>query len=105
IRTGDVLSCGASRLPGRDLGESFGTYSPAPEAGSLPLRVLPGPQADWFDELFFEQTYQVTPASNRMGVRLDGQPLTLPKRELISEPVAPGAVQITNDGKPIILGV
>jgi antagonist of KipI len=40
-----------------------------------------------------------------MGVRLDGPPLTLPKRELVSEPVAPGAIQITNDGLPIVLGV
>jgi antagonist of KipI len=40
-----------------------------------------------------------------MGIRLDGPALNLPKRELVSEPVAPGAVQITNDGKPIVLGV
>ena len=40
-----------------------------------------------------------------MGLRLDGPPLTLPKRELVSEPVAPGAIQITNDGRPIVLGV
>ena len=40
-----------------------------------------------------------------MGVRLDGPPLTMPNRELVSEPVAPGAVQVTNDGKPIVLGV
>jgi allophanate hydrolase subunit 2 len=40
-----------------------------------------------------------------MGVRLDGPPLALPKRELVSEPVAPGAIQITNEGKPIVLGV
>src|SRR5207342_784510 len=54
---------------------------------------------------FFNHTYHVTPASNRMGLRLDGPPLTLPNRELVSEPVAPGAVQITNDGRPIVLGV
>jgi allophanate hydrolase subunit 2 len=66
---------------------------------------LPGPQADWFDDAFYSHTYQVTPASNRMGVRLDGPPLGSPRRELVSEPVAPGAVQITNDGKPIVLGV
>ena len=69
------------------------------------MRVLPGSQADWFDDAFYSHTYRVTPASNRMGVRLDGPPLTLPKRELVSEPVAPGAVQITNDGRPIVLGV
>ena len=40
-----------------------------------------------------------------MGVRLDGPPLVLPKRELVSEPVAPGAIQVTNDGRPIVLGV
>jgi 5-oxoprolinase (ATP-hydrolysing) subunit C len=102
IRPGDVLSCDSSHLAGRDLGEAFGA---TPRAGNLGLRVLPGPQGDWFDDVFFSQTYHVTPASNRMGVRLDGQPLTLPNRELISEPVAPGAVQITKDGRPIILGV
>jgi len=69
------------------------------------MRVLPGPQADWFDDAFYGYTYRVTPASNRMGVRLDGPPLALPKRELVSEPVAPGAIQITNDGRPIVLGV
>jgi antagonist of KipI len=103
-RTGDVLSCGASRLVGRELGlgQPLGLV---PQAGTLWLRALSGPQVDWFDDVFFAQTYHVTPASNRMGVRLDGLPLTLPNRELISEPVAPGAVQITNDGRPIILGV
>lgn len=40
-----------------------------------------------------------------MGIRLDGPALKMPDRDLVSEPVAPGAVQITNDGKPIVLGV
>jgi allophanate hydrolase subunit 2 len=70
-----------------------------------PLRCLAGPQADWFDDRFFLHAYRVTPASDRMGIRLDGVPLPMPQRELVSEPVAPGAIQITNDGKPIILGV
>src|SRR5262245_49434504 len=104
LQAGDVLNCEVSRLAGRDLGHAFATDRPAPQASSLCLRVLPGPQTDWFDDAFFAQTYCVTPASNRMGVRLDGQPLNLSNREPISEPVAPGAVQITNDGKPIILG-
>jgi len=105
VRPGDVLNCDVSRLAGRDLGHAFVPVRQVSQAGELWLRVLPGPQRDWFDDIFFVQTYQVTPASNRMGVRLDGEPLALPIRELISEPVAPGAVQIANDGKPIILGV
>lgn len=101
VKAGDVLDCEPSRLPGRGL-HAGGTLAAA--SGSA-VRVLAGPQADWFDDAFFNNTYRVTPASNRMGLRLDGPPLTLPMRELVSEPVAPGAVQITNDGRPIVLGV
>jgi biotin-dependent carboxylase-like uncharacterized protein len=119
VRAGEVLDCVASQLAGRSLGwGQLGTLCdlPDPEGtvsrereenrnGPVLLRCLPGPQADWFDRVFFKHSYRVTPASNRMGVRLDGPPLALPNRELVSEPVAPGAVQITNDGKPIVLGV
>ena len=79
-----------------------------------PLRVLPGPQMAWFrPEDFFGETgdwqqpplYEVTPQSNRMGLRLKGAPVTVPAREMVSEPVCPGAVQVTRDGQCIILGV
>ena len=70
------------------------------------MRVLDGPQRDWFfDDLFFTQLYTVSPASNRMGVRLKGDPLHRRAGELVSEAVAPGAVQVTNDGLPVVLGV
>jgi 5-oxoprolinase (ATP-hydrolysing) subunit C len=70
------------------------------------LRALPGPQADWFPTGgFFDQPFTVAPASDRMGVRLLGEPIPKRAGELTSEPVAPGAVQVTNDGRPIVLGV
>jgi antagonist of KipI len=70
------------------------------------LRTLDGPQADWFRrEEFFQRAFRVSETSNRMGLRLQGQPLTLPNRELISEPVCPGAVQVTRDCQCIVLGV
>jgi len=70
------------------------------------LRVLEGLQADWFaQEEFYDQDFTITPASNRMGLRLQGRPLTMPERELVSEPVCPGAVQVTSDGQCIVLGV
>jgi 5-oxoprolinase (ATP-hydrolysing) subunit C len=100
VQAGDVLECEPSRLPGRGLEDPPVAYAPGP-----PLRCLSGPQADWFDDAFYSHTYHVTPASDRMGVRLDGPALALPRRELVSEPVAPGAVQVTNDGRPIVLGV
>lgn len=40
-----------------------------------------------------------------MGLRLKGAPLSRRPGELVSEAVAPGAVQVTNDGLPIVLGV
>jgi biotin-dependent carboxylase-like uncharacterized protein len=70
------------------------------------LRVIPGLQASWFsEEEFYSQQFTALPASNRMGLRLQGGPLTMPDRELVSEPVAPGAVQVTNDGQCIVLGI
>ncbi len=83
----------------------------APEAYQLPrsphrLRVLPGNQADWFaDDAFFESTWIVSNTSNRMGIRLNGPVLNKRLEEMTSEPVAPGAVQVANDGQPIVLGV
>jgi biotin-dependent carboxylase-like uncharacterized protein len=69
------------------------------------LRVIPGPQAGWFPPAALEgREYVVSPASNRMGIRLDGDALPI-DREMISEPVCPGSVQITREGQPIILGV
>jgi antagonist of KipI len=70
------------------------------------LRVVDGLQASWFRwEGFAEQDLTVSPASNRMGLRLQGEPLTVPERELVSEPVCPGSVQVTRDGQCIVLGV
>lgn len=106
IHAGETLACRAARIEARslsDLQPSGGLRTPARQ---VQLRVLDGPQRDWFsDDAFFTQDYEVNPASNRMGVRFKGQPVTRRAGELISEAVAPGAVQITNDGLPVVLGV
>jgi 5-oxoprolinase (ATP-hydrolysing) subunit C len=101
IHRGESLPCRAAALPAhyaRNIAPDF--------ADHYALRMLPGLQAGWFhaDE-FFRQEFTVGTASNRMGLRLEGKPLTMPERELISEPVAPGAIQVTRDGQCIILGV
>jgi 5-oxoprolinase (ATP-hydrolysing) subunit C len=99
LRRDEVLACNASAIHRRSCPEAHLSHSGI-------IAVLPSLQAPWFDKAeFYEQTYTVTPASNRMGLRLHGKPLTMPKREMISEPVCPGAVQVTNDGQCIILGV
>lgn len=117
LRAGDRLHCPASQIAARRLPPAISSCwektsdenSPSGPARTTPvcrLRVLDGPQRDWFpDEVFFTQIYDVGTASNRMGLRLKGSPLSRRAGELVSEAVAPGAVQITNDGLPIVLGV
>jgi antagonist of KipI len=101
LRRGDVLTCSSGAILHR-----FSRHIAARFADPQVLRVVPGLQAEWFvlDELW-QQEFTVSPASNRMGLRLQGAPLTMPGRELVSEPVAPGAVQVTRDGQCIVLGV
>ena len=70
------------------------------------LRALPGAQAGWFSsDDFYERPFRIEPASNRMGLRLAGASLTQTPREIVSEPVCPGSVQVTRDGQCIVLGV
>jgi 5-oxoprolinase (ATP-hydrolysing) subunit C len=101
LRGGETLACEPSRIVSR-----FAPEVMAPFLHDYFVSALPGPQASWFDETqFFEKQFVIAPASNRMGLRLQGQALTMPQRELVSEPVAPGAVQVTPDGQCIVLGV
>ena len=72
------------------------------------IRVTPSLQYDWFgrNEIrqFTDQAFIVSDASNRSGVRLRGEPIiSSVKRELLTEGVALGAVQVPRDGQPIIL--
>ncbi|HEV3386507.1 MAG TPA: biotin-dependent carboxyltransferase family protein [Gemmata sp.] len=106
VQAGDVLVCPGSRIEPRALSFHTSMGEDSNPRGDVPLRVLDGPQFDWFvDQSFFEQVYEVSPSSNRMGMRLKGASLTRHPGELTSEAVAPGAVQIANDGQPIVLGV
>jgi antagonist of KipI len=101
LEAGAELAC----LSGK-IGHRFIRSGPLLGQGSKIIRVVSGPQKSWFPgDLFLSQTYRITPASNRMGLRLAGGPLPFPTRELVSEPVAPGAVQVTSNGQCIILGV
>lgn len=74
----------------------------------IELRFLPGVQQNWFSSTalrrFRETAYELTPNSDRMGARLAGLELELDEaREMISQPVACGSVQVPPDGQPIIL--
>jgi len=85
-----------------------------PEVSPLPdqnqatvLRVVPGPRQDWFSaetlQDFLAQEWTVTPQSNRIGLRLNGQALTRSRDgELASEGTVRGAVQVPPEGQPVL---
>jgi biotin-dependent carboxylase-like uncharacterized protein len=80
---------------------------PAPP-GELLLRLDLGPRADWFaptaPRTLDRGRWTVSPASNRVGLRLLGPAFErLPDRgELPSEGMVLGAVQVPPDGQPVV---
>jgi len=72
------------------------------------IRVLPGPQDDYFDAagwaVLLEESWRMSPQSDRMGMRLDGP--RVPHRgdfNIVSDGVPHGAIQVPGDGQPIVL--
>lgn len=74
------------------------------------LRVILGPRDDWFDAeaiaRLTHQTWGVSPQSDRVGVRLTGDPLRRDQAhtgvELPSEGVVLGSIQVPPDGQPVL---
>lgn len=78
------------------------TYSPSK------IRVMKGRQFEKFSSInrehFLNSSYKIEANSDRMGYRFEGQSLFLSKKEeMLSEAVTFGTIQITTEGKPIIL--
>ncbi|MEU4415765.1 biotin-dependent carboxyltransferase family protein [Nocardia salmonicida] len=74
----------------------------------LTIRACPGPRADWFTDpdLLFRGSWIVSADTDRVGARLDrlaGPPLVRSvTRELPSEGVALGSVQVPPSGQPVV---
>jgi len=75
---------------------------------NTPIRVVIGPQDAHFvagaTDLFVSDTFKVSDAYNRMGMRLAGPKLLLNEALSIpSEPIVRGSVQVSGDGVPTVL--
>jgi len=104
VAAGDVLPVGqpSAALPGVDLAPVAD-----PPAHEVSVAVSPGPRADWFGAAGWAaltgQAWRVTSESNRVGLRLDGPPLTrLREGELPSEGMVRGALQMPPSGAPVL---
>ncbi|GAA2215579.1 hypothetical protein GCM10009850_110470 [Nonomuraea monospora] len=103
----EPLRAGTLLPVGRPEGVISVDLAPPPGPRPAVVRVLPGPRDDWFvPEAMAElcaRPYQVTPDSNRVGVRLRGPRLERAKDgELPSEGMVTGAVQVPPSGQPIV---
>ncbi len=104
VAVGDVLPVGAGTdpMPGVDLAPVSD-----PADGEVTVAVLPGPRADWFAEDAFAAltgtAWTVTDESNRIGLRLAGEPLARVRTgELASEGMVRGALQVPPSGLPVL---
>jgi allophanate hydrolase len=105
---GRALAAGV-RLPAAPAGarpEQMLAAAPPAEAG--PIRIVAGPQADHFTAAalaaFTETGWRITTDADRMGVRLEGQPLAhRGAPEIVSDATVPGSIQVPGNGQPIVL--
>lgn len=110
LRKGDILTVSQPQRhlshTGRALDKSMIPRYPR----QCPLRLLFGPQAEDFTDTvkkrFLHSDFEVTPQTDRMGIRLAGPPIQRKKglpESIISEGVVSGTIQVPGDGKPIII--
>lgn len=100
LQAGDELAlCDASPSPERRL-----TFAPLSRAH---VRVLAGPQAEEFGDAFAQflaSEWAVSPASDRMGYRLEGPTLSHANgHNIVSDGTVAGSVQVPGSGLPIVL--
>ncbi|MDR2525722.1 MAG: biotin-dependent carboxyltransferase family protein [Oscillospiraceae bacterium] len=114
LRAGDALPLRCPEIPVSRLSERV---LPVPNAldahwraqrPGMQLRVVLGPQAAHFTaagvEAFLSSWYVVTPASDRMGMKLEGKKIeAVCGYDVISDGVAPGSVQVPASGQPIVM--
>jgi len=65
-----------------------------------PIRVIPGPDA--VAQALVAGSYRISPASDRIGTRLQGPPIAAAQGT--SRPMVRGAIEVPPDGQPIVLG-
>ena len=72
------------------------------------IHITDGPRRDWFTQeawaFLTTQSFVVSPSGNRVGARLNGPALErVAVRELLSEGLVEGAIQVPPDGQPIVM--
>lgn len=77
------------------------------DGGDAPIRIVPGPQDDYFDAAnvarFLEGPWRISPRSDRMAYALDGPKIEHARGfNIVSDGIAFGAIQVPGDGVPFV---
>jgi len=102
LRPGDVLAVGPE--PKNPWLLDLAPVAP-PTGATVVLRAVPGPRADWVADptALTRTTWTASSRSDRVGMRLEGEPLRrTDKRELPSEGMVRGAIQVPPGGEPVV---
>lgn len=105
LSIGDVLELGPR--PG-DLAEIDVAAVATPTSGEVELRLHRGPRDNWVDDAdaLVHTRWQASDRSDRVGMRLSGKASGLahrdPGRQLPSEGIVRGAIQVPPSGEPVI---
>jgi biotin-dependent carboxylase-like uncharacterized protein len=72
------------------------------------LSVVMGTEEDYFTEesieTFLNSSYTITEQSDRMGIRLEGPPIThIGSADILSSGISEGTIQVPKNGQPIIM--
>jgi biotin-dependent carboxylase-like uncharacterized protein len=106
LKSGDVIGC----FNAAPLGVEYSL----PEkllpsfADCVEARVVLGPQKDMFTDegvnTLLSGLFRTTSEADRMGYRLEGPRITHKKgADIVSDALLPGAVQVPQDGRPIVV--
>jgi 5-oxoprolinase (ATP-hydrolysing) subunit C len=106
LAAGDHVPCVRAEPAGEDMALDASFKRGTPHG---PIRVMLGPQDDYFTEAgratFLSATYTVTPQADRMGFRLTGPKIEHgPKGyNIVSDGIATGSIQVPGMGEPLVL--
>ncbi|MCD4610382.1 allophanate hydrolase, partial [Proteus mirabilis] len=108
LQNGDILHLNDDNASTGIISQEQPSFSLPKQEDIVTLDIVLGPRTDWFTEdaikTLTSQLWQVTPQSNRIGLRLLGDKSLerQQQQELSSEGTCIGAIQVPINGQPVL---
>jgi biotin-dependent carboxylase-like uncharacterized protein len=105
LTAGDIVAVSADSAEERP---DIALADPIDPGFERPIRVVPGPQDDYFTDdviaTFLSEPYRISRQADRMGFRFEGPALAHARgSNIVSDGVIAGSVQVPGSGQPIVL--